>query len=97
MIAIAETEGEWRGRCSEIIQESILNDVPITDTPKAIGGFMHKNQGRFLAEDGIKIEIINNGTGPKIYKIRKSTIDTIDETDTLPLMNAETADKYKQF
>lgn len=97
VIAIAETEGEWRGRCSEIIQESILNDVPITDTPKAIGGFMHKNQGRFLAEDGIKIEIINNGTGPKIYKIRKSTIDTIDETDTLPLMNAETADKYKQF
>ena len=97
VIAIAEAEGEWRGRCSEIIQESILNDVPIIDTPKVIGGFMHKNQGRFLAEDGIKIEIINNGTGPKIYKIRKSTIDTIDETDTLPLMNAETADKYKQF
>lgn len=92
VIAIAEAEEEWRGRCSEIIQECIMVNVPITDTPKTIGGFLHKNQGRFFAEDGVKIEIINNGTGPKIYRIRKSTIDTIDEKDTLPLMDSEKAD-----
>ena len=92
VIAVAEAEEEWRGRCSEIIQECIMVNVPITDTPKTIGGFLHKNQGRFFAEDGVKIEIINNGTGPKIYRIRKSTIDTIDETGTLPLMNSEKAD-----
>ena len=97
VIAIAEAEEEWRGRCSEIIQECIMVNVPITDTPKAIGGFLHKNQGRFLAEDGVRIEIINNGTGPKIYKIRKSTIDTIDEKDTLPLMDFKKDDNYAPF
>ena len=39
------------------------------------------------------MEIIDNGTGPKIYKIHKSTIDTIDEMTESPLMGFEKADK----
>lgn len=94
VVAIAEQYGEWRGRCSEIIQESILVDAPITDTAKAVGGFLVRNMGWFSAEDNIKIEVINNGTASKIYRISKSTIHTIHETDGLPFMNTSFARKY---
>lgn len=94
VVAIAEQYGEWRGRCSEIIQESILVDVPITDTAKAVGGFLVRNMGWFSAEDDIKIEVINNGTASKIYRISKSTIHTIHETEGLPFMNTSFARKY---
>ena len=39
--------------------------------------------------DNIEVRIINNGTGPKIYKIYKSTIDTIDGFIDAPLINYE--------
>lgn len=94
VVAIAEQYGEWRGRCSEIIQESILVDAPITDTAKAVGGFLVRNMGWFSAEDDIKIEVINNGTASKIYRISKSTIHTIHETEGLPFMNTSFARKY---
>lgn len=94
VVAIAEQYGEWRGRCSEIIQESILVDAPITDTAKSVGGFLVRNMGWFSAEDNIKIEVINNGTASKIYRISKSTIHTIHETEGLPFMNTSFARKY---
>ena len=94
VVAIAEQYGEWRGRCSEIIQESILVDAPITDTAKAVGGFLVRNMGWFSVEDDIKIEVINNGTASKIYRISKSTIHTIHETEEPPFMNTSFARKY---
>jgi hypothetical protein len=94
VIAITEADDVWQGRCSEIIQESVLVDVPITDSPKTVGGFLHKNLGRFLAEDGVRIEVINNGTASKIYRISKSTIHTIHENKELPFMDTEFAYKH---
>lgn len=97
VVAIAENEDEWKGRCSEIIQEAILNNVPLTETPKNIGKFLHMHQARFLAEDDVQVLFIGNGTGPTIYKISKSTIDTIDENEELPLMDFKKLDRTSPF
>lgn len=92
---IAKNNKSWRGRCAELINLAIGYGVPLEETPKQVGGFLHRHQGRFLSEDGIQILVIDNGTGPKIYKIQKApliTIDTIDENKKLPLMGFEKAD-----
>lgn len=92
VLAIAKYNSPWKGRCSEIKQEAVIYGVGLVDEPKYIGGFLHRHQGRFMNLDGVKVQIISNGTGPKIYKIEQlqiltiDTIDTIDEIDELPLM-----------
>ena len=78
-----------------MIQDSVLYDTPITDTAKHVGGFLHRHIGRFLAQDGIKISIVENGTGGKTYKICKSTVDTVDESNDIPLMEWEECSNYK--
>lgn len=78
VIAIANSNAMWKGRCSTLINDAIELGVPLEESPKTVGGFLHKHQGRFLKEDNVKIGIIDNGTGPKIYKIEYFTIDTID-------------------
>ena len=65
----------------------------MTETPKEVGGFLHRHQGRFLDDDRIQIQIIENGTGPKIYRIQKLPLMTIDETEGSPLIGFEKADK----
>lgn len=79
--SIAENNITWKGRCSTIISEGVKNGIPITEDPKAIGSFLMRNMGLFLAEDGIIVEQINNGTGGKMYRLYKTTVDTVDETD----------------
>ena len=94
VVEIVNKEDGWRGRCSELINKAIDYEIAITDSPKIIGGFFHKHQGRFLAEDGIKMQIVDNGTGPKIYRFLKVpliTIDTIDENRESPLMDDKKA------
>ena len=91
---IADSIPEWRGRCSELINEAVRLGVPVTESAKEVGGFLHRHQGRFLAKDGIQIVIIDNGTGPKIYKIKNSPLMTIDEDEELPLTNTEFAYKH---
>lgn len=94
VIKIMENTSLWKGRCSTLISDAVMCDVPITATPKIVGGFLHRHQGRFLKEDRIKIEIIDNGTGPKIYKMNHFTIDTIDENEEAPLIRFEDPDSY---
>lgn len=94
VVQIASNNTMWKGRCSSIIQEAIKHDIPLDDSAKIVGGFLHKHQGRFLAEDGIKITIIDKGTGSKMYKIEKSTISTISDNDELPLLDWEEASDY---
>lgn len=71
ILAIANKNISWKGRCSSIVNDAAQLGIGITDTPKALGGFLHKNQGRFLDEDGIRLQFISNGTGSKIYKIER--------------------------
>ncbi len=93
ILAIAENNQMWKGRCSTLINDAIGYEVAITDGPREVGGFLHRHQGRFLGEDGIKIEIIDNGSASKIYKIQKSTIHTIHENEDPPFIDMEKADK----
>ena len=83
VLAMARMYAVWRGRCNSLINEAVQYGIPITDSPKAVGGFLHRHQGRFMAEDKIKINIINNGTGGKSYEICKFTVDTVDENTLL--------------
>lgn len=94
VVEIAEQNTIWKGRCKTLINDAVGYGVPIVATPKEIGGFLHRHQGRFLKEDGIQIVVIDNGTGSKTYRISKSTVDTVDENKELPLINFEEADKY---
>lgn len=89
--AIAEHNRMWKGRCSTLIQDAITYEIAITDSAKTVGGFLHRHIGHFFKEDGIKINIIENGTGAKTYKICKSTVDTVDENDFIPLMDYKDA------
>lgn len=79
VLAIADHYASWKGRCSSLIGEAVQLGVGISEEAKKVGGFIHKHQGKFLKEDSVKVTIIDNGTGPKIYKVEKFTIDTIDE------------------
>lgn len=93
VIAVTNKYKSWRGRCSTLINDSVQLGYPIMDSPKAVGGFLHRHQGRFMAEDKVQIGIIDNGTGPKIYKFQKFTIDTIDENDRLTIDGFEKPSK----
>ena len=95
VLRLIEEEGTWKGRCGELVNDATMYGVAITETPKSIGGFLHRHQGRFLKEDQIKIQIIDNGTGPKIYKIEKFTIDTIDENEESTIDGFENVDKSR--
>lgn len=89
--AIADNNKLWKGRCSSLIQDAVLYNIAITESAKVVGGFLHRHIGHFLKEDGIQITIINNGTGGNTYKICKSTVDTVDENDFVPLMDYQDA------
>ncbi len=93
VLAIAENNQMWKGRCSTLINDAIGYEVAITEGAREVGGFLHRHQGRFLEADGIKIEIIDNGSASKIYKIQKSTIHTIHENEDPPFIDTEKADK----
>lgn len=79
VVAIAEHNDEWKGRAGQLINMATGYNVAVTDSPKEVGGFLHRNQGLFMAEDRVQVLFIGNGTGPTIYRIQKTTIDTIDE------------------
>ena len=93
ILAIMEHNSMWKGRCSTLINDAVGYEIAITEGPREVGGFLHRHQGRFLETDGIQIQIIDNGTGPKIYKIQKPPLMTIDEREGSPLMGFEKADK----
>lgn len=79
VVEIAKHNSSWRGRCSQLIQDSIEQyGIGITDEPKGVGTFLNKHQGRFLKIDNIKVTIIKNGQGAKTYQIETFTVDTVD-------------------
>ena len=94
VIEIANNQAVWKGRCATLINDAIELGIPITESPKHVGGFLHRHQGRFLEREHVKISIINNGSGGKLYKIQRSTVDTVDENEEVPLMVWEEASEY---
>jgi hypothetical protein len=89
VVELANRKEGWRGRCGELIGAAVEVGIGLEDSPKIIGGFLHRHQGRFLSEDGIRVLIVNKGTASKIYeclKIQDSTISTISEDEGLPFL-----------
>lgn len=84
VLALMQDYSIWKGRCSSIIDEAVQRGIPITDTAKAVGGFLHKHQGRMLETDGIKLQIIQRGTASKTYKLSHIDADTEPDEMALP-------------
>lgn len=89
IVTLIDKYTRWEGRCSKLISDALEENIAIEDSAKIVGKFLHTHQVRFKTVDNIEVRIINNGTGPKIYKIYKSTIDTIDGFIDAPLINYE--------
>lgn len=95
VIEIASRNIMWKGRCSTLINDAIEYGIGMTESPKAVGGFIHRHQGRFMKEDDIKIGIIDNGSGAKMYRICKSTVDTVDENRVVTVDGFEKPSIYE--
>lgn len=85
VIAIANNNTLWKGRCKTLIEDALSYNIGVQASPKEIGGFLNRFAPWFLNEDGIKVSPIKNGCGSKLYKICKSTVDTVDENEGGPL------------
>lgn len=83
VLALMRENSMWKGRCSSIIGDAVQLGVPITDTAKSVGGFLHRHQGRLLEMDGIKLQIIQSGTASKTYKFTIADQDPEPDEDSL--------------
>ena len=70
-------EGGFEGSCSGIIDSATDLGYPIIVDPRAVGYFLKKNRPLFLKYDNVKIEILENGTGGKKYKIYKYNVENV--------------------
>ena len=86
VVEIANRNKEWRGRCSTLVNDATAYGISVTESLRDVGGFLHRHQGHFLQEDNVQVLIVDNGTGPKIYKIQKPPLMTIDDNEGSPLM-----------
>lgn len=93
IVDFIEKTGPFNGRCADLITAANNNRVYMTESPKSVGWFLTKHQAHFYEQDGIEIQIINNGTGGKIYKIKQKNVDNVDE-NVDEFINA---DKYKHL
>lgn len=85
VVEIANRNKEWRGRCGDLVNEATSYGISVTTSLRDVGGFLHRHQGHFLQEDAVQVVIVDNGTGGKTYKIKKLTVDTVDENKQLLL------------
>ena len=89
IVTLIDKYTRWEGRCSKLISDALEENIAIEDSAKIVGKFLHTHQVRFKTVDNIEVRIINNGTGGRIYKIYKSTVDTVDGFIDVPLINYE--------
>lgn len=97
VVKILEGWSTWRGRCGQLIQDAACCGVPISDTAKSVGGFLHRHVGRFLERDGILVKIINNGGGSCIYEISRFTVDTVDGNEGLTVDGFYESDDFNGY
>lgn len=81
VIAIAEANSVWIGRCATLQQDAVRLNVGLNESNKEVGGFLNRHLGKFQNVDGITVISQNQGTASKTYKIFKSTIGTIGEEE----------------
>lgn len=83
VLAIMREYSIWKGRCSGILDTAFQLGVPIENSAKVVGGFLRKHQAHLMMIDGIKLQIVQQGTASKTYKL--SHVDTDHEPDELAL------------
>ena len=83
VLAIMREYSIWKGRCSGILDTAFQLGVPIEDSAKDVGGFLRKHQARLMMIDGIKLQIVQQGTASKTYKL--THVDTDHEPDEMAL------------
>ncbi|MCR5594817.1 MAG: AAA family ATPase [Lachnospiraceae bacterium] len=83
VIAVA-MNGTQELRARSIIEKAFDQGIYITQSPKDVGLFIHRNQVRFMKYDNVKISIIKNGQGSSLYRLENAAgmdhnpfIDTI--------------------
>ena len=81
---IMQQNSLWKGRCSGIIDAAVQLGIPIDDSAKAVGGFLHRHQARLMMVDGIKLQIIQQGTASKTYKLTHVDSDLEPDEETIP-------------
>lgn len=84
VLRIAKERGFWKGRASEIKDLAMDYGIGISETPKLIGGFLHRYDGMFLKKDNVRVKIVKNGSGSKQYEISDTEIP--DGFEKSPLM-----------
>lgn len=75
VLEIVNGEPGWKGRAGALREEAVMWGIPIMESPKEIGGFLHRHISRFLQDDNVVIKIVKNGTGAKTYEFSKYTVD----------------------
>lgn len=86
VLALVEDTGEWGGRCGQLIKESAEYGIGVAENPKDVGTFINQNIGIFMMVDRINVKPISNGSGSNYYRFSKSTVDTVDGTQGVPLI-----------
>lgn len=78
VLAMAETEGPWCGRCGDLLNDLWrMLHIHLEVTPKTLGSFLSRHRLQFEALDDVQISIHRHGTASREYWISKSTIPTI--------------------
>ena len=70
ILSIMSENDTWRGRANQLIEESRNRGTIIDMDVRGVGRFIKKHKEYFPGV-GITLDIIDNGTGPKIYKVSK--------------------------
>lgn len=69
VVKVAQDKGIWKGRASALKDLDAEYGIGVLESPKLIGGFLHRYNGMFMKHDNVRVRIIKNGSGGKHYEI----------------------------
>lgn len=62
----------WEGRARKLIDDASDYGIFVTESPKEVGGMLTNNKALF-AQDGVRVEVIRNGSGSNAYRLKTWT------------------------
>lgn len=68
MLLAEQNVNGWKGKARKLIDDASDYGVFVTESPKEVGGMLTNNVAQ-LAQDGVRVEIIKNGTSGNIYRL----------------------------
>ena len=67
MLADKHTDG-WSGSARKLINDAAQHGLFVIESPKEVGRML-SNSIAVFAQDGVKVEVIKNGTGSNLYRV----------------------------